>query len=65
MSSYPQHKENMEKAKSLGIDVSEYDGEDYYESWGYDALTSFTTELLSEIERLRAELTNIKREKAE
>ncbi len=50
MSSFPQHSNNIVRLRELGFDVTEYEGDDGYDSWNYDDLTDLLYEVLSTLE---------------
>lgn len=55
MSSFPKHRQNVEKLKEMGFDVSECyeDGELTVESWGYDELTYLLGDVIKELEKAK------------
>ncbi len=58
MSSFPQHKENINDLKAMGFDVSEAveDGEVTMDSWGYDELTYLLSDVIEELEKANFKL---------
>lgn len=52
MSSFPQHKDNINRLKNMGFDVSEAyeDGEVSMDSWSYDELVYLMEEIIYELE---------------
>ncbi len=58
MSSFPQHKENINDLKAMGFDVSEAveDGEVTMDSWGYDELTYLLSDVIGELEKANFKL---------
>ncbi len=58
MSSFPQHKENINDLSAMGFDVSDAveDGEVTMDSWGYDELTYLLSDVIEELEKANFKL---------
>ena len=55
MSSFPQHRDNINDLNEMGFDVSSAieDGEVTLESWGYDELVDLFTVVISQLKSKR------------
>ena len=54
MSSYPDHESNINKLREMNLDIDSIDlGDDPYDTWNYDELTSLVTELIDVIKELK------------
>ncbi len=58
MSSFPQHKENINNLKAMGFDVSEAveNGEVTMDSWDYVELTYLLSDVIEELEKANFKL---------
>jgi len=59
MSSYPNHQNNMNKLTLLGLDLSEYSDEDWYDSWDCDSLVDIVSVLADKIAELKANIESL------
>ena len=59
MSSCPQHQANMKELTSLGLDLSEFSGNNWFDSWDYDSLVDIVEILTARISEDQDKLNSL------